>query len=114
MKNLGKNIRKLRTANGWTQTELAQKLGVTQKVITTYENNQRVPTLDKLKKLAVIFDTSMDKLSGDEEIEIKETIPHLHRNSRTAKIQDLFDRLPPLEQRSFLKQVTAMVEKYGR
>jgi transcriptional regulator with XRE-family HTH domain len=112
--NIGDTIRKLRKTYGWTQIDLAQKLCASQKVITTYENNQRTPTLKNLKKLALIFGVSLDELVGLKDVRIKTEEPHLHRNSRVAKIQDLFEKLPPLEQRSILKQVTALVEKESR
>ncbi|MBN1761039.1 MAG: hypothetical protein JW863_22110 [Chitinispirillaceae bacterium] len=43
-------------------------------------------------------------------MEIVAEQPHMHRNSRVAKVQDLYEKLPPLEQRSILKQIKALVE----
>jgi transcriptional regulator with XRE-family HTH domain len=109
-KKIGDTIRRLRKAHGWTQVELAQKLNASQKVITTYENNQRTPTLENLKKLAAIFGISIDEIVGVKDMEIVTEQPHLHRNSRVAKVQDLYEKLPPLEQRSILKQIKALIE----
>jgi transcriptional regulator with XRE-family HTH domain len=106
---IGQIIRDLRKAKGWTQVELAQKLKASQKVITTYENNQRTPTLENLKKLAAVFNVSLDELVGSKKVQIQTTHPHLHRNSRVARIQDLYEQLPSLEQRSILKQIKALV-----
>ena len=113
-KEIGHTIRKLRKAHGWTQVELAQKLNASQKVVTTYENNQRTPTLENLKKLAAIFGVSIDEIVGVKDVEIAKEQPHMHRNSRVAKIQDLYEKLPPLEQRSILKQIKALVESNGK
>ena len=110
---IGQTIRRLRKAHGWTQIELAQKLNASQKVITTYENNLRTPTLDNLKKLSAIFEVTIDEIVGAKEMRIVTEQPHMHRNSRVAKIQDLYEKLPPLEQRSILKQVKALVESNG-
>lgn len=113
-KDIGQTIRKLRKAHGWTQVELAQKLDASQKVITTYENNQRTPTLENLKKLAAIFDVSLDEIVGVKDVQIIPEQPHMHRNSRVAKVQNLYEQLPPLEQRSILKQIKALVESNGK
>lgn len=112
-KELGTIIRKMRKARGWTQVELARKLNASQKVITTYEHSQRTPTLENLKKLAVIFGITLDELAGTKDVKVVNESPHLHRNSRVAKIQELYEKLPPLEQRSILKQIKALVESNG-
>jgi transcriptional regulator with XRE-family HTH domain len=109
-KEIGQTIRRLRKANGWTQVELAQRLNASQKVVTTYENNQRTPTLENLKKLAAAFGVSLDELVGVKDVHIIAEQPHMHRNSRVAKVQNLYEKLPPLEQRSILKQIKALVE----
>ncbi len=113
-KEIGHTIRKLRKAHGWTQVELAQKLKASQKVVTTYENNQRTPTLENLKKLATIFNITIDEIVGVKDVQIVTEQPHMHRNSRVAKVQNLYEKLPPLEQRSILKQIKALVDTNGK
>lgn len=110
--NLGNNIRKLRMDKGWTQTELGQKVGVDQKVITSYERGVSNPPLENLLKLAATFGISLDELAGNvsTKIPIQEE-QKLHRNRRTAKIEKLFDQLPAAEQRALLKMVEATVQK---
>jgi transcriptional regulator with XRE-family HTH domain len=108
------NIRTLRKAHGLTQVELAKMLDATQKVVTSYETNQRTPTLEKLEKLSQIFGVSIDEIVGKKEMTIESEQPHLHGNRRTAKVQELFDKLPPPEQRSILKQIKALVESNGK
>ncbi len=45
-------IREMRKKAGLTQTQLAQKMGVTQGTITQYENGRRFPKLDTLTRIA--------------------------------------------------------------
>ena len=45
-----------------TQTELAEKCGVTQQAISQYESGAREPDLDTLKKLSSILECSLDEL----------------------------------------------------
>jgi transcriptional regulator with XRE-family HTH domain len=109
MSDIGMNIKRLRKSHGLTQVELAEKLNATQKVVTSYENNRRTPTLEKLEKLSEIFGVSIDEIVGKKQIAVKEQIKHRHGNSRTARGQQLYEKLPPAEQRSILKQIKALV-----
>lgn len=43
--SIGTNIKTLRESNGFTQAELAQKVGVTPSMITQLERNSKVLTL---------------------------------------------------------------------
>lgn len=59
---LGNNIRNLREDLDMTQKELSSMIGLTPKMISFYENNQRTPPLDILIKLASIFNVTLDEL----------------------------------------------------
>jgi hypothetical protein len=61
-----------------------------------------------LAKLAAVFSVSLDELVGSKKVPIETTHPYLHRNRRVARIQDLYEQLPSLEQRSILKQIKAL------
>ena len=60
MKDIGKNIKAIRRANGMTQNELAEALYVTRQTISNYENNRSHPDLDTLLKIAEIFETDVN------------------------------------------------------
>ena len=62
--NLADNIRDLRTAKKLTQSELAERVGVTKGTISAYEVGTRLPSYDILIKLAQIFRVSTDNLLG--------------------------------------------------
>lgn len=57
-------IAKARAAKGWTQAELADKIGTTQQTIQRYENGIRNLTSEKLTKLAEVLDVSVTYLLG--------------------------------------------------
>ena len=61
---IGKCIKRLRLENDMTQKELARKLGLTSKMISFYENAERIPPLDIVLKLVSIFNVSSDYLLG--------------------------------------------------
>lgn len=110
----GTNIKALRKSRGWTQAAVAGKIGVTQQVIASYEADKKKPPIDRVQQLAAVFGVSIDEIIGTKPLGLKPNGKHVHGNSRSARMQELFDRLPPLEQRSILKQVAALVDKYGR
>ena len=61
---LGNRIRNLREDNDLTQKELSGMVGLTPKMISFYENNQRTPPVDILIKLSKIFNVTVDYLIG--------------------------------------------------
>lgn len=63
---LADKIINLRKKNGWSQVELAEKLGVTRQSISKYEGAQSIPDLDKILKLSEIFGVTTDYLIKDE------------------------------------------------
>ncbi len=64
-----RTIRELREAQGWTQLELANKLGVTPATVYTWERGKFDPRASQLRKLALAFGVRMDDLAlaGDAE-----------------------------------------------
>jgi len=60
--NLGENIYKQRTAKNLSQEDLANLLEVSRQSVSKWENDSAVPELDKLVKMAQIFEISLDEL----------------------------------------------------
>ena len=55
-----------RKKNGWSQEELAEKLGVSRQSVSKWEGAQAVPDLKKILQLSEIFGVSTDYLIRDE------------------------------------------------
>lgn len=64
MENLGETIRRLRIENDLTQPQLAEIIGVSNGIISIWENNINEPKATYIKKLAITFDVSADYLLG--------------------------------------------------
>lgn len=60
--NLGENIYRFRTQRSMSQDDLAAELGVSRQSISKWENNNSVPDLDKLLKIAELFGITLDEL----------------------------------------------------
>ena len=63
---IDKKIIALRKEHGWSQVELADKLGFLQPHINRWETGRVFPSLDALKKLSKLFGISIDTLLFDE------------------------------------------------
>lgn len=64
----GKNLSNLRRREGLTQEALGEKIGVTNKTVSRWENGNNLPDIEMLQILGNIFHVSADQLiSGGEE-----------------------------------------------
>lgn len=63
---IDKKIKELRTKRGLQQTELAEMLGVSKSVISSYENAVHLPPYDILVRLSNLFGVSCDYLLGND------------------------------------------------
>lgn len=64
MDNLGIKLRELRLKSNKTQQEVANILCINRVTYTQYESNKRSPQPDMLKKIADLFNVSLDELLG--------------------------------------------------
>lgn len=60
------NLKKIRKEKGYTQEELATKVGVVRQTVSKWEKGLSVPDADILRKIAETLDTDIDILLGDE------------------------------------------------
>ena len=88
---LNENIKKLRLAKGLNQVEFAKIICVTKQCVSNWENDNVVPSVEMLCKIADFFGVSTDYLlgrSGERALEIS----HL-TESQIAHITSLVDDL---------------------
>ncbi|MCI8589348.1 MAG: helix-turn-helix transcriptional regulator [Clostridiales bacterium] len=64
MFDFGARIQQLRINHNMSQEDLGKRLHRSKSVICGYENNVRIPPLDVLVNMAVIFNVSLDYLVG--------------------------------------------------
>ena len=61
---LNETIKKLRTSHGMSQVSFAKMLGVTKQCVSNWENDNILPSIEMLVKIADIFDITTDYLLG--------------------------------------------------
>ena len=69
---LNENIKKLRIARGINQVEFAKTLCVTKQCVSNWENDNVVPSVEMLCKIADFFGVSTDYLLGRSERRVVE------------------------------------------
>lgn len=60
----GENFRKVRRQSGFSQKQVAEKLGIHQSNISDWENDISRPEYEKLIALAELYDVSLYELLG--------------------------------------------------
>ena len=60
--NFGDYLYALRNQKGWTQQQLADLLGVTNKTVSKWERNEGYPSIDTLLSLSKLFNVTVDEL----------------------------------------------------
>ena len=76
---IAQRLQKLRKENGYSQEELADKLGISRQAVSKWERAESSPDTDNLIILARLYNMSLDELLYDNETteEIKERVLHL-------------------------------------
>lgn len=63
---IGRRLRSLRLAKGWTQKDLAERLNVTQGAVSTWERDRRAPDYETLMTLAGLLNVPASALLAAE------------------------------------------------
>ncbi len=71
-KTLGEKLRELRVQHRLSMLDVAEKLGITASAIGNYEKGYREPNLTNLKKLAKIYNVSLNYLVDEPEYNPKD------------------------------------------
>ena len=61
---LGESLKKIRKQYKMTQEDVAKFLGVSRSGYTYYETGKTVPSIETLRKLAMMYDTTIDNIVG--------------------------------------------------
>ncbi|TQE91276.1 helix-turn-helix domain-containing protein [Ureibacillus terrenus] len=95
---LADKIREERKKNGWSQEELAEKLGVSRQAVSKWESAQSVPDLNRILKMAELFGVTTDYLLKDELGQMASPLPmdeapEESRNIRKVSMEEAVDFL---------------------
>lgn len=102
---VGKRIKEYRLANKMTQVMLAEKTGLSEMAIYSYETGKRLPALEPLVLLSNALNVSTDTLLCD--------YVENQNKSRSDGIMEKVNNLPEKEQERILRIMDALVATAG-
>jgi transcriptional regulator with XRE-family HTH domain len=109
MSDLGTRIQSVRKDNSLTQQELAKRINISHPQLVRYETKGVQPPADVLKRLADVFDVSIDYLvNGDKSDKVEQTL----KDAELIKQFKQLDLLPEDEKKSILKVISALIRDY--
>lgn len=110
----GERLKALRNSKGFTQAELAEKLGIPQKTYCNYERNVNEPSASMLIKIAVYFNVDLNYLYGySPNEETNKKIPPAVKDDR-EKYKEMLSRLSNSELKELEKFTSYLVWKRRR
>jgi len=89
--SLGQRIAMLRKERGYTQLELAGKIGINRVLISDYERDKIRPHYEIIIHLAIALEVTTDELLGLKALKQNENKPSLKILRRMKKIEALSD-----------------------
>jgi len=101
----GKRLVKLRKAAGYTQTELAQELSITQRMVSYYEGQTEYPPSALLPKLARLLGVTSDELLGIQPLK-KARKPDTRLQRRFQQIE----KLPTKDKRQMVQVIDTLLK----
>jgi transcriptional regulator with XRE-family HTH domain len=105
---LGGKIKKLRKQRKLSQEDVAAKAGINPTHLSRLENDRYQPSIDVVKKLAEMFEVSVDYLLSDDDGEAGEV---QIRNKPLAERIRLIDSLDDADQQALIQVIDSMLTK---
>lgn len=105
---LGQRIARLRKERGFTQVELAKRIGIIQTLVSDYERDRLRPHAEMVVRFAISLDVTTDELLGRAPpTRQAQTI----KNRRFLRRLQLIDKLPARDQEALLRTIDAFLAK---
>lgn len=87
----GDRLKTLRTERGWSQADLAERIGSDARQVSRYENSRVAPSLDVLARIGEVLDITVDHLLYENAERRPLTRPHSQLDARLADLDQLTD-----------------------
>lgn len=82
--DLGNNLFHARKRRGFSQEDVAQRLGVSRQTVSKWETGETVPDIRQSKKMAALYNISLDELI-DFDLDIREIQETIERTSQETE-----------------------------
>ncbi len=107
-KDLCRRLKDLRMNRGWSQGQVAKKIGADPQRVSKYERGITFPTADVLIKIASTFDVTLDYLLRG----VKDISPEDIENQELLRRIEKISKLPKEEQEAVILVLDAFIKKH--
>jgi len=105
--SLGQRLARLRKEKGFTQIELAERIGTIQAIISDYERDKLRPNPDMIIRFALALDVTADECLG-----LKPSTAKAQKlDRRFLRRLQLIEKLPKRDQDALLRTIDAFLGK---
>lgn len=87
---IGEFLAKLRKEQGWTQEQLGEKLGVTNKTVSRWEKGNYLPPVEMLQMLSDLYGLTINELLSGERLTQEQYREKAEENIKTALSESAF------------------------
>lgn len=96
-------IQRIRKKKGWSQGELAKRIGTSAPIVGRYERGEITPSIEVAAKIADALEVTLDHLIGNTDMELdKETLRRIEEMSK----------LPEKERQHILRTIDALIRDF--
>lgn len=88
-KKVGSFLKELRKEKGFTQEQLGEKVGVSNKTVSRWENGNYLPPVDCLDILSDIYDVSMNEIIAGERVETENQFKHTADRNLSSALAEI-------------------------
>lgn len=104
-------LKELRESCGLSQYTFANKFGVAQSTVGSWEAGKREPNFDTMQKLADFFDVTVDFLLGRSDIKKEPTVKDDGLPSLEKEFIEKFSKLTPGQKELMLAQIDGILNR---
>ena len=103
---LGQRLARLRKQHGYTQVEFADRVGITQVLVSAYETDRRQFSVEMAIRFAMALEITLDELLNPKPKKGSSKKPSLRVQRRIEEIE----KLPPHQQNYLLKTIDGFLK----
>lgn len=85
---LSEKIMDLRKKSGWSQEELADRLGISRQSVSKWETGESVPDIDKIIRMSELWNVSTDYLLKEDAVPEEDAAPDYTEDQSNATYQE--------------------------
>jgi transcriptional regulator with XRE-family HTH domain len=104
--SIGQRLARIRKERGYTQKQLAERIGLIQELISRYEKEKIRLTVEMLIRLLDALDVSADEFLGRDQMKAESN----RVNLRLVKRMQRIERLPTSKQKTILSSLDMMLD----